>query len=77
MNLKEKKKLLKLLKNAYVTCGTCGETYGVYSVGCSSVWSGKCDVCKKDALVTETRDYAYFFPTVRRLTLEIQAHVSD
>ena len=64
------KALIKKLKNAYVTCGDCGKKYGVYSVGCSSVWEGKCDVCGEIKLITETRDFAYFVTGIRKLTLE-------
>ena len=72
MNLKEKKTLLKKLNNAYTSCSDCGNQYGVYSVGCSSVWEGKCDVCGEIKNVTESRDYAYFITGIRKLKLEIQ-----
>jgi hypothetical protein len=62
--------LIKKLKNAYVTCFDCGDKYGVYSVGCSSVWNGTCDVCGQEARITETRDFAYFVTGIRRLKLE-------
>ena len=42
--------LLKKLENAYTSCFDCGAEYGVYSVGCSSVWNGKCDVCGETKL---------------------------
>jgi hypothetical protein len=64
------KKLIKTLKDAYVTCFDCGDKYGVYSVGCSSVWEGKCDVCGETKNVTETRDYAYFVTGIRKLIKE-------
>lgn len=66
------KALIKKLKNAYVTCFDCGEKYGVYSVGCSSVWEGKCDVCGEKKRITEARDFAYFVTGIRKLTLENQ-----
>jgi len=47
------------LKNADVVCKDCGSKYGVYSVGCSSTWVGKCDVCGETKGVTETRDWGY------------------
>jgi hypothetical protein len=64
------KKLIKTLRDAYQTCFDCGDKYGVYSVGCSSVWEGKCDVCGETKNVTETRDYAYFVTGIRKLIKE-------
>lgn len=64
------KQLIETLKNAYVTCFDCGEKYGVYSVGCSSVWNGTCDVCGEETRITETRDFAYFVTGIRKLTQE-------
>ena len=71
MNITEKKELIEKLKNAYTTCMPCGRKYGVYSVGCSSVWNGKCDVCEKETRVTECRDFAYFVTGIRKLQEEI------
>jgi hypothetical protein len=56
--------ILKKLMNAGVTCHDCGKKYGEYSVGCSSTWEGKCDVCGETKGVTETRDYGYFAKTL-------------
>lgn len=47
------------LMNAYKVCNDCGNEYGEYSVGCSSHWTGKCDVCEQIKPVTEARDYGY------------------
>ena len=66
------KQLIKKLQNAYQTCSDCGDKYGVYSVGCSSVWNGKCGVCEKETRVTESRDFGYFITGIRKLKLEIQ-----
>ena len=77
MTLKEKKSLLKKLENAYTSCSDCGNEHGVYSVGCSSVWEGKCDVCGETKPVTESRDYAYFITGIRKLKLEIQNEKSN
>jgi hypothetical protein len=55
---------LKTLKEAEVTCHDCGNKYGTYSVGCSSTWEGKCDVCGEVKGITETRDYGYFAKTL-------------
>jgi hypothetical protein len=55
---------LKTLKDAEVTCHDCGSKYGTYSVGCSSTWEGKCDVCGEVKGITETRDYGYFAKTL-------------
>ena len=56
------------LKNAQVVCHDCGNQYGTYSVGCSSVWEGKCGVCGETKGVTEVRDYAYLTKGIRELT---------
>jgi hypothetical protein len=64
---KEQKKLVKKLENAYVVCSDCGSQYGVYSVGCSSVWNAKCDVCEEEKPVTEARDYAYLVTGIRKI----------
>jgi len=49
----------QVLENAYSLCKDCGKKYGEYSVGCSSVWEGECDVCGETKPVTEKRDYGY------------------
>ena len=77
MNLKEKKALLKKLETAYNTCFDCGQKYGVYSVGCSSVYEAKCGVCGEIKRITETRDFAYFITGIRKLKLEIQNEKSN
>ena len=77
MTLKEKKALLKRLEQAGTTCMDCGQTYGVYSVGCSSVWNGKCGVCGEEKRVTESRDFAYFITGIRKLKLDIQNEKSN
>lgn len=66
---KETKKLIKKLEQAYVVCSDCGSKYGVHSVGCSSIWMDKCDVCDEKKPVTEARDYAYLITGIRKLTL--------
>jgi hypothetical protein len=50
---------MKTLMDAEVVCKDCGSKYGTYSVGCSSTWMGKCNVCGKDKPVTEVRDWGY------------------
>jgi hypothetical protein len=67
------RELLYKLNQASVCCADCGEKYGVHSVGYSSWWNGKCHVCEQQAPVTESRDYAYFFPLRRRLLKQLQA----
>ena len=51
--------LRQKLMSAEVVCRDCGLKYGKYSVGCSSVWQGDCDVCGEHKGVTEVRDYGY------------------
>lgn len=53
--------LLKRLEQAYVCCKDCGTDYGIYSVGCSSTWTGTCGVCGETKPVTETRDWGYLY----------------
>ena len=77
MTLTEKRKLLKLLEQAGTSCKDCGVKYGVYSVGCSSSWMGKCGVCGEHKIVTESRDYAYFITGIRKLKLEIKNETSN
>lgn len=77
MNPKEKKALIKKLENAYRTCFDCGKEFGVYSVGCSSVYEAKCDVCEQIKPITETRDFSYFITGIRKLKLEIQNEKSN
>jgi hypothetical protein len=55
------------LKNAEVVCHDCGDKYGVYSVGCSSTWQGKCGVCGQTKGVTEVRDYGYLQKGIKEL----------
>ena len=64
------KQLIKKLENACVVCRDCGLKYGVYSVGCSSVWEGVCNVCGETKGVTETRDYGYLMTGIRKLLKE-------
>lgn len=67
----ETKKLIKRLERAYVCCAECGDKYGVYSVGCSSIWNDCCDICDKVGPVTEARDYAYFVTGLRQLYAQL------
>jgi hypothetical protein len=59
---------VQTLKDADVTCHDCGAKYGVYSVGCSSTWRGKCDVCGQTKNVTEVRDYGYLSKGIKELS---------
>ena len=71
------KQLIKKLENAYVVCRDCGNKYGVYSVGCSSVYEGKCDVCEQTKPITEARDYAYLVTGIRRLKLADKEKIKE
>jgi hypothetical protein len=75
--IREKRALLKKLETAYNTCFDCGQKYGMYSVGCSSVYESKCDVCGETKPITETRDFAYFITGIRKLKLEIKNETSN
>lgn len=58
---------LSTLLSADVICRDCGARYGKYSVGCSSVWEGTCDVCGERKGVTEVRDYGYLQKGINEL----------
>jgi hypothetical protein len=58
----------QVLENAYTVCKDCGKKYGEYSVGCSSVWEGECDVCGETKPVTEKRDYGYLEKGIAKLS---------
>jgi hypothetical protein len=58
----------KVLETAYKVCRDCGAKYGEYSVGCSSVWEGECDVCGETKPVTEKRDYGYLEKGIKELS---------
>jgi hypothetical protein len=59
--------LLTRLTQADVVCRECGHKYGKYSVGCSSVWNGTCDVCGEEKPITEVRDYGYLSKGINEL----------
>ena len=58
----------EVLEKAYQVCKDCGKKYGEYSVGCSSVWEGECDVCGETKPVTEKRDYGYLEKGIKELS---------
>jgi hypothetical protein len=64
--------LLTKLLQADVVCRECGAKYGKYSVGCSSVWEGTCDVCDQKKPVTEVRDWGYLGKGIQELKGNIQ-----
>jgi translation initiation factor 2 beta subunit (eIF-2beta)/eIF-5 len=72
MTKAEIKRMIKRLNNAYVSCSECGTKWGVYSVGCSSMWQGICDVCGEAKVVTESRDYAYFYTGIHKLQQQLK-----
>jgi hypothetical protein len=59
--------LLERLTQADVCCRDCGSKYGKYSVGCSSVWEGTCDVCGETKPITEVRDWGYLGRGIQEL----------
>lgn len=72
MTRTEIRRMIKTLQNANVTCKDCGAKWGVYSVGCSSIWIGICQVCDQEKPVTEARDYGYFITGIRKLKLSLK-----
>ena len=64
--------MIETLERASVTCGDCGAEWGVYSVGCSSMWQGICHICGETKVVTETRDYGYFYTGIRKLKEQLK-----
>jgi hypothetical protein len=73
MTKAELQRIIKKLGAASVCCFECGTKYGIYSVGCSSVWEAKCQVCGSTKKVTEARDFAYFVTGLRSLHLQLAA----
>ena len=76
----EKLNLINRLTNADVVCRDCGQKYGKYSVGCSSVWEGECGVCGERKPITEVRDYGYLTKGINELKGNIKeqsAKVAD
>jgi hypothetical protein len=67
----------KTLLNAYKVCNDCGTKYGTYSAGCSSHWSGNCDVCGKSSSVTEARDYNYLEKGIVEISNETLAEKAE
>jgi hypothetical protein len=64
--------LLNKLLTADVVCRDCGDKYGKYSVGCSSVWNGTCGVCGEDKPVTEVRDWGYLTKGINDLKGQVK-----
>lgn len=56
--------LLQRLTTADLVCSGCGNKYGKYSVGCSTFYTGTCQVCGITGAVTETRDFGYLQPGI-------------
>jgi hypothetical protein len=57
-----------ILKSAEVVCRDCGSKYGHYSVGCSSTWTGTCNVCGQEKSITEVRDWNYLKEGIDKLS---------
>jgi hypothetical protein len=62
---------------AEVVCRDCGEKYGKYSVGCSSMWLGTCDVCDEHKPVTEVRDWGYLTKGMNELRPELKERIKE
>jgi hypothetical protein len=60
----------RTLETAYQVCKDCGNHYGEYVAGLSSIWSGTCDVCGQEKPVTESRDYNYLKKGIEKLSKE-------
>jgi len=43
----------------YWICVKCGKEYGSVIPQCATFHEGQCEICKKKAVVTESRDYGY------------------
>ncbi len=64
--------LYQKLLTAEEVCSDCGKKYGKYSVGCSSMWMGTCDVCGQTKEVTEVRDWGYLTKGLHELKTDIK-----
>ena len=65
------------LLTAETVCKDCGSKYGKYSVGCSSMWEGTCDVCDQTKPVTEVRDWGYLSKGLHELKTNIMEETKD
>ncbi len=65
------------LLTAEVVCRDCGDKYGKYSVGCSSMWLGTCDVCDEHKPVTEVRDWGYLTKGMKELRPELKERIKE
>jgi hypothetical protein len=64
--------LYNKLVQADVVCRDCGSKYGKYSVGCSSMWEGVCDVCGERKPITEVRDWGYLGKGIQELRTAVK-----
>jgi len=64
--------LYNKLVQADVVCKECGSKYGKYSVGCSSLWEGVCDVCGERKPITEVRDWGYLGKGIQELRTAVK-----
>lgn len=64
----EKQELKKKLEKASVVCFDCGNKYGTYHDGVSSVWEGKCNVCGEIKNITESRDFNCLMKGIKELS---------
>jgi hypothetical protein len=64
--------LYQKLLSADQVCNDCGNRYGKYSVGCSSMSPGTCDVCGQSKAVTEPRDFGYLAKGIAEIRAQIK-----
>ena len=69
--------LYQKLLTAEEVCSDCGKKYGKYSVGCSSMWLGTCDVCGQTKEVTEVRDWGYLTKGLHELKINIKEQSAE
>jgi hypothetical protein len=60
--------LLRTLINATSCCSRCGLLYGEPREGVSTSVKGICHICGQEALLKDTRHYAYLRKGVRKLS---------
>ena len=69
--------LLTRLLTADICCRDCGQSYGSYSVGCSSTWQAECQICGETKGCTEVRDWGYLTKGIKAEKEKIAGQSKD
>jgi hypothetical protein len=69
--------LLTRLLTADICCRDCGQSYGSYSVGCSSTRQAECQICGETKGCTEVRDWGYLAKGIKAEKEKIAGQSKD